>query len=147
MAVITMPDGINETIFDEQDFIRLIEEYMGFDARQWFEEWFVENSEYVEYLENETEDLRSHHKDVMEEIRAKIQTIALLISKREIDHEALSAALDIISRITLKECAARTVCDDCEEDCPHAEGRHYDNWGEGISTPDWCPQRCDELPF
>lgn len=43
------------------------------------------------------------------------------------------------------------ICDSCEEGrdkgCPHAEGIHYNPWGEGISPPDWCPQHSDELPF
>ena len=43
-------------------------------------------------------------------------------------------------------------CDTCEEgkknSCPHAQGRHYDVWGEGISPPDYCPnQPADDLPF
>ena len=39
------------------------------------------------------------------------------------------------------------VCDDCEtgkqKHCGHAYGRHYDIWGEGLGTPDYCPQKCD----
>ena len=35
--------------------------------------------------------------------------------------------------------------------CPHAAGRHYDPWGEGISSPDYCPFRPGDpegdLPF
>lgn len=41
-------------------------------------------------------------------------------------------------------------CDDCdvgiEKECCHAEGRHYDIWGEGLSAPDYCPFK-PELPF
>lgn len=45
-----------------------------------------------------------------------------------------------------------SICDDCETGreggCPHALGWHSDVWGEGVSNPDWCPQRTDdELPF
>lgn len=54
-----------------------------------------------------------------------------------------------------------SCCDDCEfgrdRHCPHAEGRHYDIWGEGIEDPDWCWRnfdsegnripKSDELPF
>lgn len=44
-----------------------------------------------------------------------------------------------------------TICEDCktgaEKKCPHYFNRHYDVWGEGISTPDYCPQKCDDLPF
>ena len=47
---------------------------------------------------------------------------------------------------------AGCICDECEygreHGCPHAQGRHYDAWGEGLSNPDWCPQRADDkLPF
>ena len=43
-------------------------------------------------------------------------------------------------------------CDTCEEgkknSCPHAQGRHYDAWGEGISPPDYCPnQQTEDLQF
>ncbi|MBQ9030118.1 MAG: hypothetical protein IJV41_02355 [Oscillospiraceae bacterium] len=45
-------------------------------------------------------------------------------------------------------------CDTCEDGirngCPHAEGKHYDIWGEGISPPEWCPNNRgtdDDLPF
>ena len=47
-----------------------------------------------------------------------------------------------------------SMCDSCNEgkarNCPHAEGRHYDAWGEGLSAPWWCPQQQEdeeELPF
>ena len=46
---------------------------------------------------------------------------------------------------------AATMCDTCEEGldkrCPHALGRNYNAWGEGIEPPEWCPQNCEELPF
>ena len=47
---------------------------------------------------------------------------------------------------------AEYYCDTCEEGikngCPHAEGRHYDIWGEGICPPDYCPnQPAEDLPF
>lgn len=45
-------------------------------------------------------------------------------------------------------------CDTCEEGhrngCLHAEGIHYNAWGEGISSPDYCPFNHDDddaLPF
>lgn len=34
-------------------------------------------------------------------------------------------------------------CTECEighkRGCSHAEGRHYDVWGEGLSAPAYCP--------
>ena len=44
-------------------------------------------------------------------------------------------------------------CDTCdigrERGCPHARGRHYDLWGEGLGHPDYCPfnDRDEALPF
>lgn len=39
------------------------------------------------------------------------------------------------------------ICDDCETGrrkmCGHAYGYHYDVWGEGLGTPDYCPQKGD----
>ena len=47
--------------------------------------------------------------------------------------------------------ATGCICDACDvgkaRQCPHAQGVHYDPWGEGIQAPEWCPQRSDELPF
>ena len=47
-----------------------------------------------------------------------------------------------------------SCCDDCEwgrdRNCPHATGRHYDIWGDGIEIPDWCWRNQGEvegLPF
>lgn len=59
------------------------------------------------------------------------------------------AGLNMILFGKLESC-----CDDCdfgrERNCPHARGRHYDIWGEGLETPAWCkckgPEN-DELPF
>ena len=39
------------------------------------------------------------------------------------------------------------ACDECETGrqrmCGHAYGYHYDPWGEGLGTPDYCPQKPD----
>ena len=49
--VITLPDGRNETIFDEQDFMELVERYMGSDARRWLEGWLGNNDDVADYIE------------------------------------------------------------------------------------------------
>ena len=54
--VITLPDGRNETIFGERDFMNLAEIYMGPDARRWLEDWLTErdsDSGYIDDLEKE----------------------------------------------------------------------------------------------
>ena len=50
--VITLPDGRNETIFDEQDFMELVERYMGSDARHWLEDWLGNNDDVADYIDD-----------------------------------------------------------------------------------------------
>ena len=104
--VITLPDGRNETIFDEQDFMELVERYMGSDSRRWLEDWLGNNddvADYIDDLEKEADGLRTHHREVMTELRKESETIAGLISEKEIDRRALSTAAGNIGRITWRE--------------------------------------------
>lgn len=104
--VISLPDGRNETIFTERDFMDLLEEYMGSEARRWLEDWLGENddvSDYIEDLEKEAENLRARHKEVMSELRKHSETIAGLICQKDIDHKALSNAAGSIGCITWRE--------------------------------------------
>lgn len=104
--VITLPDGRNETIFDERDFMDVLERYMGSEARLWLEDWLGENDDVADYigdLEKEADGLRAHHKEVMEELRTHSETIAKLIREKDIDRKALSAAAGNIGCITWRE--------------------------------------------
>ena len=104
--VITLPDGRNETIFDEQDFMELVERYMGSDARRWLEGWLSEGDDdaaYIDDLEKEADGLRAHHREVMTELRTHSETIANLIRGKEIDRRALSTAAGNIGCITWRE--------------------------------------------
>lgn len=104
--VITLPDGRNETIFDERDFMDLVDGYMGCEARRWLEDCLAErdgDSDYIDDLEKETDSLRTHHKEVMDELRQQSETIARLIREKEIDRKALSTAAGNIGCITWRE--------------------------------------------
>lgn len=35
--IIALPNGKTEVIFDERDFLNLLEEHMGYDARRWLQ--------------------------------------------------------------------------------------------------------------
>lgn len=72
-------------------------------------------------------------------------------SKNNGESEQISALPFVESAMKEKE---EYDCDTCEEGaangCPHAEGRHYDALGEGISPPAYCPNNRgadDDLPF
>ena len=104
--VITLPDGRNETIFGERDFLNLVDGLMGSEARRWLEDWLAErdgDSDYIDDLEKETDSLRARHKEVMAELRTHSETIAKLIREKEIDRRALSTAAGNIGCITWRE--------------------------------------------
>ena len=150
--VLFLNDGRIETVFNEQDFLELVDECMGYDARCWLEERLAERD--IDDLEKEVDSLCAHHKEVMAELRQESENITGLIREKELDRKALSAAAGNIGCITWREInkdVTGYICDDCEDGmkrgCPHAKGIHYNPWGEGIEPPAWCPQHTDELPF
>lgn len=103
---IMLPDGRIETVFKERDFLDLVDECMGSDARGWLEERLAEkdgDADVVSYLEKEVDSLRVHHKEVMEKLRKESEIIAGLIRKKEIDRKALSTAAGNIGSITWRE--------------------------------------------
>ena len=104
-TVITMPDGKNETVFDERDFMELMERYMGWEARRWWEDMRSEDDDaaYIEDLEKEIDGLRTHKKEVMAVLREQSETIARLIREKDIDRKALSTAAGIIGSTTWRE--------------------------------------------
>ena len=58
---------------------------------------------HISDLEKETDRLRMHHKEVMEELQKESAIIARLIRSREVDRRALSATAGNIGRITWRE--------------------------------------------
>lgn len=103
---ILLTNGRIETVFKERDFLDLVVEYMGSDAREWLEEYLAEkdgDADVVSYLENEVDSLSVHHKEVMEKLRKETEIIAGLIRKKEIDRKALSTAAGNIGSITWRE--------------------------------------------
>lgn len=104
--VITLKNGQNEVIFDEDDFIRLVDEHMGFDARRWLEDYLIERDDDTDYaaeLEDELKGEKEHHKEVIKELRKQSEVIAGLISEKDIDRKALSNAAGLIGTITWRE--------------------------------------------
>lgn len=104
--VIMTPDGKNETVFNLDDLLRLVEERMGYDARLLLEEYMTpesDNAEYIHYLEKEIEAQRKRRLDAMKALRKHSEAISRLIHVKEIDRRALSATAGAISLITWRE--------------------------------------------
>ena len=105
-TTIMLPDGKVETVFDLADMLRLIEDRMGWEARELLEEWIRPDSdaeEYIAYLEKEVEAQKSRRLDAMKALRKQSETITELIREKEIDRVKLSHTAGAISMITWRE--------------------------------------------
>ena len=105
-TTIMLPDGKVETVFDLADMLRLIEDRMGWEARELLEEWIRPDSdaeEYIAYLEKEVEAQKGRRLDAMKALRKQSETITELIREKEIDRVKLSHAVGAISMITWRE--------------------------------------------
>lgn len=101
-----MWDGNIQTIFSLDDFIQLVDEYMGVDARRWLEARLSDLDEawsYTEELKREIEGSWEHHRDVMARLRELSEQEAHLISQKRIDRKKLSNIAGEIGTITWRE--------------------------------------------
>ena len=104
--VILLKGGQVETVFDLDDLLYLIDRDMGYDTRILLEELTApedDSEEYVAQLEKENQQLREHHREVMQALRAQSETIARLIREPEIDRKTLSTTAGVIGKITWRE--------------------------------------------
>ena len=104
--VILLKGGRVETVFDLDDLLYLIDRDMGYDTRILLEELTApedDAEEYIAQLEKENQQLREHHREVMQALRAQSETIARLIREPEIDRKALSTTAGVIGKITWRE--------------------------------------------
>ena len=79
--VILLKGGQVETVFDLDDLLYLIDRDMGYDTRILLEELTApedDSEEYVAQLEKENQQLREHHREVMQALRAQSETIRRL---------------------------------------------------------------------
>ncbi len=101
-----MWDGGIRTVFSMDDFIQLVDEYMGMDARQWLEAG-LSSSEgiwaYAEELEKDLERQKKHHREVMMELRSLSEKEAGLIEEKKIERHELSNIAGKIGVITWRE--------------------------------------------
>lgn len=108
--MITLNDGSMETIFDERDFLNMVDERLGMEARRWLEDYLSEGNEdaaYIDDLEIILDSAKAHHKEVMGELRKLSEEIAGIICQKDIDRRALSNAAGQIGIITWREINAR----------------------------------------
>lgn len=101
-----MWDGAVRCVFSIDDFIQLVDEYMGMEARRYIEAYLDDSDEawaYTEELEKERDGWHDHHREVISAIRRHSEKLAGLISEKELDRREISNVCGAIGLITYKE--------------------------------------------
>lgn len=99
-------DGNVQTVFSVDDFIQLVDEYMGMDARRYLEEKFDDSEtawSYVEDVEKERDGWRDRHRETIRKIRDESEMLSKLISEKDLDRREISNVCGRIGVITWKE--------------------------------------------
>lgn len=99
-------DGNVQTVFSADDFIQLVDEYMGMDARRYLENRLDDSDaawSCVEEAEKERDGWRDRHRDVMSRLREHSGKLSELISEKEPDRREISNVCGAIGLIIYKE--------------------------------------------
>lgn len=99
-------DGSVQTVFSIDDFLQLVDEYMGMDARRYLENKLGDSEEawsYVEDVEKRYDVCRSRHKETIKEIRDEAEMLSKLISEKDLDRREISNVCGRIGIITWRE--------------------------------------------
>lgn len=104
--IMELKSGELHTIFGLDDFLELIDSEMGMEARRWLAGYLEElEDEYSDYtdLEEELQEQKNHHKEVMNEIHEYSKKLAGLISEKELDRKEISNTVGSICVLTSQE--------------------------------------------
>ena len=103
---ILLTDKKVATILEPRHMLELVDEYMGTDARMWFEDYLAEaDSQTADVTAMETyyEKQIEHYHQVIRELRAHAEMLAGLIREKELNRTAISHEAGQIGVITGRE--------------------------------------------
>ena len=106
MALLTLWDGRVENVTDNRDMMYLVDEYMGMDARWWFEDRDKEQEDAEKELDNlwkDYEKLEEEHKAVIREIKAETDKLSDLLQQPRLNRKAINEAIKAIDLIVWRE--------------------------------------------
>ena len=99
MALLTLWDGRVENVTDNRDMMYLVDEYMGMEARWWFED---RDKEQVD-IEKDYEKLQEEHKVVIREIKDVVDKISELLQQPRLNRKAVAEVVKAIDLIVWRE--------------------------------------------
>ena len=109
-VVITLKDGKNSTMFRGEDFIELVDQYMGFEAARWLRERLEQLEEAADYTLQKAEaeagtDLTNYEASLesntraFQEINEQAEAIMNVLQAPRMNRQAISHAVREIGRI------------------------------------------------
>ncbi len=98
-AMINIPGSGTEIVNNLEDFLRLMEEHMGVEARQCLGELIFERY-IVHPYEREIEELREHYTGILRDLRELSEEMANLIQAKTLNRKKISSVAGEIGRIT-----------------------------------------------
>ncbi len=106
MAMITLWDGRTQLVTDKRDMLFLVDEYMGMEARWWFEDEDNERDDFEKELDDlwkDYEKQQEEHKAVIGEIQTETDKISELLEQKRLNRKAISEALKSVELILWRE--------------------------------------------
>lgn len=104
--MITLWDGRTQLVTDKRDMLFLVDEYMGMEARWWFEDEDNERDDFEKELDDlwkDYEKQQEEHKAVIGEIQTETDKISELLEQKRLNRKAISEALKSVELILWRE--------------------------------------------
>lgn len=105
-CMVTLSDGKNHTLFKFRDFLELVDEKMGMEARRWLEERVGGLEEAADYTAQSVEsDLTNYeasldsNRDAFEEIQTQAAAIMEVLQGTRINRQKIAHAVREIGKI------------------------------------------------
>lgn len=94
--ILVTKDNQNHLLFNEQDFFRLVEEYMGSDFSEFAEEKYQELMDEIEGYDDEVKELKVDHKEMVKSVDTAVKQIQKQLDQKKINKAEIAEAVDEI---------------------------------------------------
>jgi len=109
-CTVRMKDGRILTVFDMRDAMDAVEDYAGYEIRQYIEEYVTEANEEREYsvaecerMEKEAEIDADHQRRILCDVREELDAISVMLAEPRLNREKLTKAVREADRIVYDE--------------------------------------------
>lgn len=105
-SVISLKDGSVRTVMGEKDLLEIVEDYAGYEAAGWIEEFYSaiqqENKDLLEDLERAEKDLEKEQEEnlaLLNDLSEEVDALEEKLDSQRLDRKALRESVRTLSRI------------------------------------------------